>query len=490
MSDQLKALMNLLDGEDLRVRIHDMVHHLEGIDETDSRELTASMDVRLRGIAASLRDVCFDDDMTEASSMLPWIWIELRFEWMRYNIQMQYQTMLSGIAHPVLMARGAALSSILDAVESHMDAESAFLVQKIAADPAGTARGAIERTDRLFALMAAASAGGRDAVESLMIAQDQISRHTDSTPVRHEMSKAISSVIEKIGAALRVSVLDFSHALEGLLIRQLGQASVRVTLSQESPDYALTIPSAVANALLKASEQWMQAIASSSLAHQSADTRILSGQAAYVTVRAALRSVGERIELSLADDADGTVTFHPDHRRWPIRDLKIAVQQTSGVGSIVTFGCDVTTFAEYMTLRVGNDPNDALIGIPMRLVDHIELRDASAIAVRGTRLIHRQHGGTLRLIDLGDAMFQSPIPVEDATYVLIQPESNGGETLALRVRGVEGTCRGSLKSMPDLLADAPLRGFVQADRRIVGIIDFDRLLGHGADMVDSRPRAA
>ncbi|WP_373064361.1 chemotaxis protein CheW [Gemmatimonas sp.] len=489
MSEKLIALIDLLDGDDIRTRIREMVHHLDGIGEADSRDLTASMDTRLHGLAASLRDVCFEDDVTEAQSMLPWIWIELRFEWMRYNMQMQYQTMLLGTAQPLLMARGAALSSIVDAVELHMDAESAFLMQKIAADPAGTARGAIERTDRLFALMAAASAGSRDAVESLMVAQDQIARHTDSVPIRHELNKAISAVIEKVGAALRVSVLDFSHALEGVMIRQLGQAPVRVTLSQESPDYNLSVPSGVANALLKAGGQWMEAMATTSL-YQSAEARIAAGQPAYVTLRAALRRSGERIELSLADDADGTVEFRPDHRMWPIRDLKMAIQQTPGTGSSMIFGCDVTTFTEYMTLRVGNDPNDALIGIPIRLVDHIELRDATAIAVRGTRLIHRQHGGTLRLIDLGDAMFQNPIPVENATYVLVQSESNGGETLALRVRGVEGTCRGSLKAMPELLTNAPLRGFVQADRKVIGIIDFERLLRHETVIANSRPKAA
>lgn len=480
MPDRLPALLELLDSPDVRQRIQAMIEELGGIEPPDAAELVATMDRRLHGIAESLRDVCFDDDTSEATNMLPWIWLELRFEWMRYNLQMQYQTILQGIAHPLLMARGAALSFILEAVEHHLDAESVFLVQKIAADPAGAARGAIERTDRLFALMAAASAGGRDAVETLLTAQDQIARHTDSQPVRQEMSKAISTVIEKVGGALRVSVVDFTHALEGTLIRHLGQARVRVALSQESPDYNLNIPSAVANALLKAAGEWMDAMAATSL-HMGADERIANGRPAHVTLRVALRRTGDRVELEMKDDADGTVTYHPNWRVWPIRDLKLQLTQQPGEGSTMVFRCDVASVTEYLMLRVGVSDTDAVIGVPMRLVGHIEQRDRSALAMQGERLISRQHGGTMRLIDLGDAMFGAAIDASEATYVHIRPDGDEGESVALRVIAVDGVCRGSIKAMPDMLAEAPLRGFVQADRRIVGIIDLDRLLGREDD---------
>ncbi len=476
MTDRLHSLLTLLDSDDVRERIRAMIDELGGIEPTDADVLLSDIDARLHGIAQSLRDVCYEDDTTEAMTMLPWIWLELRFEWMRYNLQMQYQTMLQGIATPLLMARGAALSYVLEAVELHLDAESAFLVQKIAADPAGAARGAIERTDRLFSLMAAAGAGGRDAVESLLAAQDQIARHTDSVPVRQEMSKAISAVIEKVGGALRVSVIDFAFALEGRIIQTLGQSSVRVALSQESPDYNLQIPSAVANALLQASSEWMIALGKSSL-NVSAEERIAAGRPAHVTLRVALRREGDRVELTIADDADGTVDYTPNWRTWPVRDLRLELRQAPGEGSTMTYRCDVASVTEYIMLRVGKNDDDAVVGVPMRMVGHIERRDRTALAMQGDRLICRQHGGTVRLLDLGALLFGAPIDAEEATYLHVKPDGDEGETLALRVRNVEGICRGSIKSLPHLLTDAPLRGFVQADRRIVGIVDFDRLLG-------------
>ncbi len=472
----LAELIAVLDGADVRRRMQVMIDDLGGVSELEATALCASMEERMHGIASSLRDVCYEDDVSEAVATLPWIWLELRFEWMRYNLQMQYQTMLRGTAEPALMARGAALSHILEVVELHLDADAAFVVSKIAADPKGTAHGAIERTDRLFALMADASAGGRDAVESLLFAQDQISRHTDSVPVQHELSKAISSVIEKIGGALMVTVTDFTLALEGAVIRELGGAPVRVVLNQSSPDPSVRVPTAVANGLLKAATDWFRALGSTSLS-QDATSRLAAGRAAFVTVHASLEHTGDRVQLTLTDDADGTVEYRPQWRLWPIRDFKLLLTQSVNQGSCIRFGCYVTAIAEYMVLRVGEQEDDAYVGVPIRMVDHIERRERDALALHGQRLINRSSGDTLPVVDLGEALFGRAIDGTEATYVHVHPDGRDGICIALRVLGVDGICRGSIKGVPALLSESPLRGFVQADLRLIAVLDFDRLLG-------------
>jgi|GEM_PF-1251445 len=475
MAGTLPELLELLEGADVRERVALMIEELGGVAATDAESLMDSLDARLRSIASSLRDVIYEGDTTEATSMLPWLWMEMRFEWMRYNMQMQYQTMLRGTAEPALMARGAALSYLLEMIELHLDSESAYVVAKIAADPSGVARGNIERTDRLFELMSAASAGGRDAVEVLLLAQDQITRRTDSALVRDQFSKAIGSVIEKVGGALRVSAVDFAHAMEGVMVRHLGSAGTRVVLEDVSPDKALMIPSAVANGLLKAAGDWMDALRETSMT-EDARARMASARPSYVTVRTALHREGSRVSLSISDDADGTVVYRPSWRSWPIRDFKLHLNQTPGSGSTISYACEVTSITEYMMLRVGADATDALIGVPLRMVDHLEQRDASALALQGTRFVRRDAAGTIPMIDLGTSLFQEAIPTDDATYVMVRPRGDASEILALRVRGVDGICRGSLKSVPGLLSDAPLRGFVHADRGIIGVLDFDMLL--------------
>ncbi|WP_373061239.1 hypothetical protein [Gemmatimonas sp.] len=139
MTDRLFELLDLMDSTDVRARIRQMLSELGSVAEADAGALEESVSISLHGIADSLRDVCVDDDTTEARAMLPWIWLELQFEWMRYNLQIQYQTILRGTAESVLMARGATLSYVLEELKFHLDAESASVVDKIAADSSAAA---------------------------------------------------------------------------------------------------------------------------------------------------------------------------------------------------------------------------------------------------------------------------------------------------------------------------------------------------------------
>jgi len=478
MSRGIPTLCNFLEGEALRSSIQAMIDDVTAIAPADAAALIASVKERLGGIAAALRDVCVDDDATEAVSMLPWIVLELRLEWMRYNMQMQYQTLLRGTAEPLLMARGAALSFVLEAVELELDSEAAYVVGKIAADPAGAARGAAQRTDRLIELMTSASAGGRAAVEAMLVAEHHVNRHTDSVAVRSEVGKAISTAIERIGASLRLSAHDFGHAIEGLFLRRLGDAPLRVAIDYVIGDASLTIPSAVANGLLRAASDWMDALRAGSLARD-ADTRIADGNAAHATITVKLDRRGGRVELSLEDDGDGTVAFAPSREDWPVQDLTWNMSQERGVGTRITFGCYVTGISEYMVLRVGRLESDAMVCVPVNLVERIERRDTSALALHGTRVIDQLTGGTLRMLDLGESLFGEPITADDATYVHLRVYAGDATALALRVREVHGVCRGSLKILPTVLADGPLRGFVQDGGRVIGILDHERLMALG-----------
>ena len=480
MSDRLFDLLALLDSAQIRENIRQMIKDLGCLSDEDSRALEVAMQARVLGIAESLRDVCIEDDTTEALAMIPSIWLELRFEWMRYNMQMQYQTLLRGTADPLLMARGAALSYLLGEVEFHLDAEAAFIVNKIAADPTAAARGAIDRTDRLFSILSSASAGGRDAVEALLLAQHQITKHTDSVPVRTELRKVISIVMDRIGRALLVTVDDFMNALEGTLIRHLGDAPVRVVLQGASPNGSLCVPSAVANGLLSAAGHWMVALRRTSMSLD-ARGRLAAGRPPYVTLTATLQQIGDCVELILADDADGAVEYSPEWNSWYIRDFKLHLTQVADVGSSIVFSCNVTSISEYVMVRVGARDDEAFIGIPLQMVDHIEQRDENAVAVHGTRLIDRTTGGTVPLIDLGNALFGAAISAVEGTYVHIRLEamdSCPGGVVAVRVRSVEGICRGTVRSVHEMLSQSPLRGFVQSDSHLIAIVDFDRLLGH------------
>ena len=470
MSARVLAFFDLLDGSDVRDRIRQMIVDMGTVSEQDMDALCNSVDQRLRSMRASLHDVCYEDDMSEAEGMLPWIWLEMRFEWMRYNAQMQYQTVMLGTANPELMARGAALSSLIEGVERQLDATQLYTVMRIAADPAGVALAAVARTERLFSVMANASLGGREAVESLLTAQEKMARLNKAGPVRQEMTDAIGTVMQKVGDALRVTSEDFNLALQGVMLAELGQAPMLSVLVDANNHAECLLSSEVAIGLLRAAREWMAAMRDTSMMMH-ADERISLGRPSFVTIAWTIRNTPDQVILELVDDADGTVHFMPATAEWPIQDLRFEARHEPGHGSTVTIHCDVSSLAEYLMLRVGAEEHDALVCVPSLLVLNIEQRDRSALAVRGTHLINRLHGGAHPLIDLGDELFDMPIDASEATYVHVRSGDDAGEILAMRVRGVQGICRGSMKSVPKALQTPLVRGFIVTADNMVAVLD-------------------
>jgi hypothetical protein len=57
--------------------------------------------------------------------------------------------------------------------------------------------------------------------------------------------------------------------------------------------------------------------------------------------------------------------------------------------------------------------------------------------------------------------------------VIVYPDS--GRRLALRVSGIEGTRRASLHAVPGGLQATRLRGFIQSERRVIGVLDLSEL---------------
>ena len=136
---------------------------------------------------------------------------------------------------------------------------------------------------------------------------------------------ALSTVIKRIGRTLLVKVDDYMFALEGTLLRHLGDTSVRIALRSAGPNASLLVWTAVAKGLL-------------------------------------------------ADDGDGTVEYNPDWNSWPILDYKLHLMQAEGSDRTIVFSCKVSNIPEYVRLSVGGPEDDALVGVPMRMMLCVERR--------------------------------------------------------------------------------------------------------------------
>lgn len=467
---RLGTVTRLLDDRRLTEQAEEMLTALGAADNTAERDTVQRLLTRFADIAASLIDMCPDGDEYELAQAVPAVWLELRFAWSRCNLQIQYQTMTRGSAREGLMVCGAILGQLLESLERHLDAETMLLVNKIADDPFETARGASVRTERLFDRMSRACDGSNRAVEALLLAQDQILRISDSPLLRRELEKATQTVLDELQSGLLLAGSDLAPALEAVVLRTLGTASVRVVPQMHNIEASVQLPPDVASVLLDFSERWLHAVAETSLA-TSAEERAAQQRSSFVTIDMQLQIRGDDVVLTLTDDADGCVHFERNERADVARNIRWNVRQSPNEGSAVEVLCSLRKIDEYLVVRAVDGVHDGLFGVPLRAVDSIEHRNSESLILHGSRLEMRD-GPSLRIVDIGEQLFASHNSESMATYVIVRTND---DRLAIRVRQIDGIRRGSVRSVPEGFENSLLRGFIQSEQRVVGVMDLSRL---------------
>lgn len=422
----------------------------------------------IEGVAQALRDMCPDGDIYELPQALANAWLELKLIWNRCNQQMQYQNMQDG-ASPGLMVAGALLGELLETLHQFLDVDSQLLVDKIGADLFETAHRAAEQNGRLLERMSSASDGANRAVEALLMAMDQVQKQLEAPDARRELDKAVEVVVEEIERALVLTGEDIGGALEARLLKALDGSALRVVPRLQGFDRKTCLPPDVARLLVNLSEDWVLALKATAL-NRSADERMAAQQAAFVTLQIQIGMDGGDVVLSFSDDGDGTVVYARNQPMDAMHNLRLDLTQTAGRGSRLEVRCSLRRVNDYLVVRSIDDAADGWLAVPLSAVESIEQRSPDHLRLRGRALTARDSGEAIPVADAGQLMFnvhnaQRP---QDA-YVIVQPAS--GQRMALRVSGIEGTRRAAMHAVPEGLNGTRLRGFIQSESRVIGVLD-------------------
>jgi len=473
-SPDLHALVAYLGGDEhLRV-VEEMLVNVEGMTDQERREVSGDIAERALSIRQSLVDLIVEDDTSEAVLVLPFIWLEKRFEWMRLNAQMQYQTVFQGTANPALMARGAALSFLLSVFEGYLNPETAFFVSKIAADPIAVARAELSRNERLFEALNAASRGGRDAVDAIMKASDTVGKFSGDERILAALDDASATTIEDLSRNLRVSLDDFRIAVEADLVQLLADSPVHITLDPMIGDANAEFPAAVArgvrNLLKKYLRMQVGAIGSPS-------ERLQAGRKANLTLTLSAEARPDEFSLLLTDDGNGEQEFVLTPPEKTLRDMHVTHQRTPGVGSTLSVRCGLRSVQQYLVVRAGRAAHDDAIAIQLNSVERMLSAGADDLLVHGRGLRTTEGDeGVIPIVDLGERLFNTITDGEDGVYVIVRVEESAtSRRVALRVRELRGVCRGQVLYVPDHAQTDALRGFLMDRRTLVGVLDLDQL---------------
>ena len=468
MPKRLDGVFATLDAGALRRRMDSMLADMGASEAAAPRALAEHYLTHLEGVAQSLRDVCPDGDTYELSQTLANAWLELQLIWNRCNQQMQYQNMQDG-ASPGLMAVCALIGQVLESLREFLDVDRLMLVDKIGKDPYETARLAAEQNSRLLERMSSASDGANRAVEALLIALDKLQDQLGSTEDRRELDKTVEMVVEEIERALVMTGEDIGAALEARLLRALDGAALRVLPRLQGFDRKTWLPGDVARLLVDLGEEWALAVKAHAPLRDAAQ-RMADQQAAFVTMRVQLKVEANEVTLSFSDDGDGDVVYVRSQPSDAVHNVRVQLTQTAGRGSVLEARCSLRKVVDYLVVQCIDDASDGWLAVPLNAVESIEQRGADNLRIRGTVLTARDGGETIPVVDAGQLLFQvDNLRRQEDSYVLLRLEN--GHRMALRVSGIDGTLRASLHAVPRGLKSTRLRGFIQSQGRVIGVLD-------------------
>lgn len=472
MPQRLEGVLAALDADALRNQAESMLADMGACDPGQPRQLADHYLAHIEGVAQALRDVCPDGDTYELPQTLANAWLELRLIWNRCNQQMQYQNMQDGPS-PGLMAAGALLGQLLENLRQFLDVDSLMMVDKIGTDLYDTARRSAEQNSRLLQRMSSASDGANHAVEALLMAVDQLQQQLEAPEARRELDKAVEVVVEEIERALVLTGEDIGAALEARLLKALEGADLRVLPRLQGFDSNTCMPPDVASLLVDLSEEWALALKASSMS-RTAEQRMADQQAAFVTLDVQVSLDASDVILTFIDDGDGTVVYERNEPSDAIRNVSLNLTQTIGRGSRLEVRCSQRKVDDYLVVRSIDESSDGWLAVPLSSVESIEQRSLDQLQVRGSLLTAREGSDAIPVADAGQLLFNvNNLHQKQDAYVIVQPHS--GRRMALRVSGIEGTRRAALHAVPAGLQSTRLRGFIHAERRLIGVLDLAEL---------------
>jgi len=248
---------------------------------------------------------------------------------------------------------------------------------------------------------------------------------------------------------------------------------LQITLESYVGDAETAFPAAIARGMRKVVRLWLTELVQTT---SGPADRITTGRKANLTLELGVTVQSSEFTMQLTDDGDGDRQFVLTPPDRTLRDIDISHDLVPGMGSTLTVRCGLRSVSEYLMVMAGEAEGDATIAIPLDAIERMTSANAGDLAVHGLALQTAQEKDGLPIIDLGDCLYDSGVDPDTAVYVIVRCRGAAGpRRIALRVRELRGICRGSVLYVPEHCQTDWLRGFIMNRRRMIGVLDMERL---------------
>ncbi len=273
-----------------------------------------------------------EDDAEELYHSLALLWLELKFEWTRYNQVMNYQVMSRGTAEPLVFAKGAVSSAYVGLLENVLDPADLEQLTELSAAPLEFGKPDLGHLrDYIHQQEDRARAALREASATLGMVSEL--RFDDQ---QHELDSAAQQLARLEAATHELATASMSFLwplLEDAVTRTVARPGWRYALALRSP------PEVAVDLRLQGRMQQCLAEATRMLLHHdtapTVEARMANHRSAQVKVDVWVTTPGRgRVELRVRADTAGRL-------RLPLpadaqEDWDVLTGLTSGAGLLAS----------------------------------------------------------------------------------------------------------------------------------------------------------
>lgn len=427
---------------------------------------------RRENILSSLRDVVFEDDETEAIGMLPSLFLELRFEWNRYNAQIQYQTMLRGAASTELMLKSSAMMLLIEVVEAHLTADVAFWVSRIAADPieAVSARGLT--MGRLLSLAHDARLSQRMTFETLDNLGAGVAQTSRPSDLRTAIDRAKELMVTDSDRLVSLRCAELQDIFELLLAEKLKGRQIPVLLQAGNVDPERTLLPEVVTVLRSIVADWLDQLFEHSL-EATVKERAASAKSHHLNLKWSLDLSDQRLRFELEDDGLGRKLRLPDVRGFSHLRLRCEGEFNAGRGRLSVV-CEASTFSNFMLCSI-----ERSVGPPILLAffvnSVVSIMRPERQPTNWLQLLTRTDGTCLPIVELSQQWPNLDLAASGPhSQYLVLHTSTHGET-AWRMDAIYGQVRGVILEHQTIVGPPELIGYLATPEGFALVIDSDQM---------------
>lgn len=461
--DKAENLVAKLESQELSERFMTMLSEQEGLSPEGKTEVESFFKNRIGSIVSSIRDIVINGDEDEMVDVLNLVWLECRIEWNRYNSQMQYQTFINGQAHPTLMAKGACLSGIVEAIESELDSQSLYWVIKLAGGPVDAVSYRLAQTKKLIEKTSSYGEISQKFIKSQIEVLELLKKTNVEQEIIDKLEETIHMNIETIEESGTLELADFSDGIEGAVVKGMKNSSLQFQVNNDQKGLEKGISPKVANVIEGIVSEYIQSITLESL---EASAKEREGKATFVNFDWEILPQGDLIKFVIKDDGLGKSTWQSSVKEFGNLKFDYSLENNEGNGSCLTLLFSEFSVQNFLVFSLSEGGNR--FAIPASRTIQLIRDGQTPFSAQGGE------GESVRFLKWPKVLAEKE--GNFANDIIFQTEN--GAYYALPCAQFHGFCQTKMNSLPPKVMERHLYlGSLQQDDHIVKVFNTETLAG-------------